>query len=174
MGDEVVDVDLAVHIPVDDLGNIGTAACAAECRAFPFASGNQLEGAGGDFGAGLGHADDDGLAPAAMAAFQRLTHDLGITYALEGIIGAAISQLDNMIDDVFNLVGINEVRHAELASHGFELGVQVDPDDFVGAHHLGALNDVQACAAHAKHNHIGARPTHDVDKPSTKTRRNPT
>src|SRR3546814_6357601 len=46
MGDEVVDVDLAVHIPVDDLGNIGTAACAAECRAFPFASGNQLEGAG--------------------------------------------------------------------------------------------------------------------------------
>src|SRR3546814_19917148 len=32
MGDEVVDVDLAVHIPVDDLGNIGTAACAAECR----------------------------------------------------------------------------------------------------------------------------------------------
>src|SRR3546814_5482012 len=141
---------------VDDLGNIGTAACAAECRAFPFASGNQLEGAGGDFGAGLGHAADDGLAPAAMAAFQRLTHDLGITYALERIIGAAISQLDNMIVDVFNLVGINEVRHAELARHGFALGVQVDPDDFVGAHHLGALNDVQAYAAQAKHHHIGA------------------
>src|SRR3546814_12317449 len=85
-------------------------------------SSDLLEGAGGDFGAGLGHADDDGLAPAAMAAFQRLTHDLGITYALEGIIGAAISQLDNMIDDVFNLVGINEVRHAELARHGFALG----------------------------------------------------
>src|SRR3546814_6061963 len=59
MGDEVVDVDLAVHIPVDDLGNIGTAACAAECRAFPFASGNQLEGAGGDFGAGLGHRSEE-------------------------------------------------------------------------------------------------------------------
>ncbi len=38
----------------------------------------------------------------------------------------------------------------------FARGVQVDADDLVGAHHLGALDHVQADAAQAEHDHVGA------------------
>src|SRR5437899_1095467 len=33
VGDEVVDVDLVFHVPVDDLRDVGAPACTAECRA---------------------------------------------------------------------------------------------------------------------------------------------
>src|SRR4030095_3031187 len=40
--DQVVDVDLAVHVPVDDLRHIGATARATERGAFPHAPGDQL------------------------------------------------------------------------------------------------------------------------------------
>jgi hypothetical protein len=43
VGDQVVDVDLAVHVPVDDLRHVGAAARAAEGRALPDPAGDQLE-----------------------------------------------------------------------------------------------------------------------------------
>src|SRR4029453_4522955 len=43
VGDQVVDVDLALHVPVDDLRHVSAAACAAECRALPHSTGHQLE-----------------------------------------------------------------------------------------------------------------------------------
>ena len=69
--DERIDLYLSVHVPVDDLRNIGAAARAAEGGAFPDAAGDQLERTGGDFLAGLGDADDRRNAPATIAAFQR-------------------------------------------------------------------------------------------------------
>jgi hypothetical protein len=42
-----------------------------------------------DLLAGAGHADDDRLAPAAMAALQRLAHDRDVADALEAVVGAA-------------------------------------------------------------------------------------
>ena len=38
MGDQIIDVDLAVHVPVDDLWHVGAAASAAEGRADPYAA----------------------------------------------------------------------------------------------------------------------------------------
>jgi hypothetical protein len=52
--------------------------------------------------AGAGHADDDRLAPAAMRAFQRLAHHLGVAGAVEGVVraadlvGAALGHVDEM------------------------------------------------------------------------------
>jgi hypothetical protein len=68
VGDHRVDLDLALHVPVDDLRHVGAAARAAEGGAHPVAAGDQLERTGGDFLAGAGDADDDRLAPAAMRA----------------------------------------------------------------------------------------------------------
>ncbi len=59
MGDEIVDVDLAVHVPVDDLRHVGAAARAAEGRALPDPAGDQLERPGRDLLARAGDADDD-------------------------------------------------------------------------------------------------------------------
>src|SRR5205823_7411002 len=71
VGDQVVDIDLVFHVPVDDLRHVGTAARAAEGRTLPDPAGDQLERTGGDFLARFGHADDDRLAPALVAALQR-------------------------------------------------------------------------------------------------------
>src|ERR1700761_489970 len=78
VGDHRVDLDLAVHVPVDDLGHVGPATGAAEGRALPDPPGDQLERTGGDLLARLGHADDDALAPAAVAGLERLAHDAGV------------------------------------------------------------------------------------------------
>src|SRR5690606_2483425 len=87
---EIVDIDLAVHIPVDDARYIGAATRATKCRSLPDSAGDQLEWPRGDLGAGFGHTDNDRLAPAAVAAFQCLAHDLGIADTFERIVSAAI------------------------------------------------------------------------------------
>lgn len=43
VGDQIVDVDLAVHVPIDDLGHVGAAACAAKARAAPYPPGHELK-----------------------------------------------------------------------------------------------------------------------------------
>src|SRR6185312_782634 len=107
------DVDLAVHVPVDDLRDIGTPARAAECRSFPYASGHELERARADLLSRAGDADDRRDAPAAVAAFERLAHDVDVADAFERIVGAAAGQLDQIRDEVLaDLLRVHEVRHA--------------------------------------------------------------
>jgi hypothetical protein len=96
VGDHRVDLDLAVHVPVDDLRHVGAALGAAERRAAPVAAGDQLERPGGDLLAGFGDADDDAGAPAAVAAFERGAHHLGVAGAVEAVVGAAVGQLDDL------------------------------------------------------------------------------
>ena len=50
MSDQVVDVDLPLHVPVDDLRYVGAAPRSAERRTFPDSAGNELKRARGDLG----------------------------------------------------------------------------------------------------------------------------
>src|SRR4051812_50123354 len=58
VGDEIVDVDPALHVPVDDLRHVGAPACAAERRALPDAAGDELERTRLDLLPRTRHADD--------------------------------------------------------------------------------------------------------------------
>src|ERR1700760_2819867 len=58
VSDQVVDVDLAVHVPVDDLRHVGATPCAAERGALPNAAGHELERPGLDLLPGTGHSDN--------------------------------------------------------------------------------------------------------------------
>ena len=104
--DHRVDLDLALHVPVDDLGHVGTPAGAAEGGALPDAAGDKLERTRRDFRAGGGDADDDGLAPTAVAGFQRLAHHGDVAGAVEGVVGAAdlvgavLCHVDQMGDEI--------------------------------------------------------------------------
>src|SRR6185437_1334426 len=157
MRDHRVDLDLAAHVPVDNLRHIGAAAGAAESGAAPDAAGDELEGAGGDLLAGFGHADDDALAPAAMAGLERLAHHGCIAGAVEGEIGAAIGQRDEMLDDVArHAARIDEMRHAEAPAPLLLAVVDVDADDLVGAREAQPLDDIEPDAAEAEDDRIGA------------------
>src|SRR3546814_19388101 len=87
VGDEVVDVDLALHVPVDDLGHVGAPARAAEGGALPDPSADELEGTGGNLLASAGPADDDRDTPALLAALPRLAHYIHVAEACEGVGG---------------------------------------------------------------------------------------
>src|SRR5690625_1589608 len=120
VGDHRVDLDLPIHVPVDDLRHIRPPARAAKCRAFPDTAGDKLEWARRDLGPGGCHADDDRLAPAAMAGFERRAHDLHIAGAVKGVIGApdligaALRHVDEMGNQIVaDLPGVHEMGHAE-------------------------------------------------------------
>src|SRR3546814_8891737 len=72
--DHRVNLNPAVHVPIDDLGDVGATLRAAKCGAPPIAAGDDLERARGDFLARFGNSDDDARTPAAMAGFERLAH----------------------------------------------------------------------------------------------------
>src|SRR5215831_10374220 len=110
VGDEIVDVDLSLHVPVDDSGNIGTPSRAAERRSFPAAAGHQLKRSRLDLLTCAGHADDDGDAPAAVTAFERLAHNVDIADAFETVVGAAARQLDEMLNEI----GADRLRIDEM------------------------------------------------------------
>src|SRR5215472_10611866 len=141
VSDQIVDVDAAVHIPVDDLRHVGAAARAAEGGALPDAAGDELERPGRDLLAGAGDADDDADPPAAMAAFQRLAHRRDIADAFEAVIGAAAGQLDEIGHEVArDLARVDKMGHPELLGERAPARVDVDPDDHLGTDQAGALD----------------------------------
>src|SRR5690606_9715891 len=126
--------------------------------AAPDAAGDQLERPRGDLLARLGHADDDALAPAAVTGLQRRAHDVGVAGAVEGVVGPAAGQLDQMGHQVAgDVLRIDEVGPAEAAAPFLFRRVDVDPDNHVGPDHLQPLDDVQADAAEAEHHAVGPR-----------------
>src|SRR5215204_309044 len=160
VGDEIVDVDLSLHVPVDDLRHVGAPLRAAEGGAAPDAAGDELERSRRDLAACLGDTDDDRFAPAPMAAFERLAHRVHVADALEREIRPAAGEVDDRLHDLVatDLVRVDEMRHAELLGNGALARVEVDTDDLVGADHAGALDDVEADAAEPEHGDVRARP----------------
>src|ERR1700694_4698730 len=94
----------------------------------------------------------------AWQSLQRLAHHGSIPGTVEGIIGAALGKRNQMLDDItIDLRRIDEMRHAKAAAP-FLLGIiEVNPNDFVGADHSRALNDVEPDAAEPEHDNVCAR-----------------
>ena len=139
VGNQIVDIDLPLHVPVDNLGHVGAAPGAAEGRTLPDPTGNQLEGAGRDLLAGTGNADDDRDTPALVTALQGLAHGVDPADAFEGVVGAALGEFDQVAHQVVaHLLGVDEVGHTKGFAHGLFRRIEIDPNDHVGADHLGA------------------------------------
>src|SRR6266851_9162236 len=157
MGDQLVDLDLAVHVPVDDARDVAAAARAAKGGAFPDPTGDQLKRPRADLLPRGGDADDDADAPAAMRAFERLAHRRDIADAFEAVIGPALGQIDEIGHEVaLDLARVDEMGHAEGFGQGTAARVDVDPDDHIGADHAAALHDIEPDAAEPEHDDPGA------------------
>src|SRR3546814_3318566 len=82
-----------------------------------------------------------------VSTFKGLPHRLHVADALEGVVGAAAGQLDQMRHQVaLDVLWVHEVGHAELGRKLLAGRVQVDADDHVGSDHAGALHHVEADA----------------------------
>src|SRR5690606_23514908 len=165
VGDHRIDLDLALHVPVHDLRHVGAAACAAEGGALPHPAGNELEGAGCDLCAARRNPDDDRYAPAAMAGFERLAHHRDVAGAVECVVGAAdlvgsaLGHVHEIGHKVFaDLLRVDEMRHAEALAPGLLGGIDIDPDDHVGADEPQPLDHIEANSAKAADDCLRARP----------------
>src|SRR5262249_27392465 len=146
------------HVPVDNLRDVGASARPAEGCTPPRAAGDELEGPGGNFLAGTGHANDDRLAPALVRTFQRLAHHLHIADAFETVIGATTGQIDQMLHQIaLDLRRVDEMGHAELLAPGLTFGVQVDAHDHARPDQAQALQNVEADAAQSEDNTVRSR-----------------
>src|SRR5215831_19057488 len=156
MGDQIVDVDLLLHVPIDDPRHIGASLGAAEGGSLPHPAGNQLERAGGNFLTRARDADDDADPPPAVAAFERLAHGPDIADALEAVIGAALGQVDEIGDEIALDFGrVDKVSKPELSGERLPSRVEVNPDDHVGADHAAALDDIEPDPAETEDDNIG-------------------
>src|SRR5205814_3949257 len=76
VGDHVVDGDLAVHVPIHDLRDVGPPLGSAEGGPLPHSPRDELKGTRRDLLARPGDADDYAGAPTLVAALERLAHRL--------------------------------------------------------------------------------------------------
>src|SRR5476651_275362 len=154
MGDEVIEGEFTVEITLYDPRQLGTAFYTAECRTSPYATGHQLERTGGNLFAGTGHADNDGFAPAFMAALQRGTHHVNVADALEGEVHAAVGHFDDhVLNRLIEIFRVDQIGGTEFTCQIEFAGVQINPDDAACTGHHGANNRRQANTAEAEDRH---------------------
>lgn len=158
MGDELIDLEVAVHVIRNEAGQLRAALDTAKRTAFPHTAGNQLEGASGDFLAGGSDADDDGFAPALVAGLEGGAHDVDVTGAVEGVVAAAIGHFDELfLDALFaEFGGVDEVGGAEFLAPFFFGVVDVYDDDHAGLVFGGSLDHRETDAAGAEDGDVGA------------------
>ena len=89
--DVAVQHRLAPLVHRHQVGHLQAALVAAKGGAAPGAPRDQLEGPGGQLLAPRRHADNDGLAPAAVRALQGRPHHLHVADALKGVVDAPAS-----------------------------------------------------------------------------------
>ena len=104
---------------------------------------DQLEGAGRDFSAGTGDADNDRFAPPLVAGFECGAHYVDVANALKGVIGAASGQIHEVGDKVTtHIIRIHEMGHSEPFAPCLLGVVQIHTHDHVGANKPQPLHDI--------------------------------
>src|SRR5258708_39793116 len=157
-GDHLIDLDLAVEVAVHVSRQLRAALDAPECRSAPAATGNQLERTSRYFLPCPCDADDNRFAPSLVTTLQRRSHHMNVADALEGVVDAAVGQVD---DDLLNglvvVFRVDIVGRAERLGHGPFARVEVDDDDALGLGHYRSLHDGQADAAETEYRHRRTR-----------------
>src|SRR5690606_7727138 len=158
VGDEGIQLELALEVVLDVAGQLGAAFDATEGGTTPDPTGDQLERTGADFFAGTGHPDNHRLTPALVAALQGRAHHVHVADTFEGVVHSAVGQInDHLLNGAVIVFGVNAVGGAQLLGD-FELGrVDIDGDD-TGRLRLNCTNDRgQANAAQTENGHRGTR-----------------
>lgn len=114
--------------------------------------------ASGNLLAGGSDTDDDGLSPALVACLERSAHDVDIACAVECVVAAAVSHLDELLLDALGaeLGGVDEVGGAELLGPLLLGVVHVDNDDLAGLVLDSTLDDGQTDTAGTEDSDVGA------------------
>lgn len=111
----------------------------------------------GDLLAGGGHTNDNRLAPTLVASLESGTHDIYVTSAIEGVVAAAVGELNELVNDTLALgevVGVDEVSSTKLAGPLLLGRVDVNDDDFAGLVGESTLDDAETDASGAEDGNV--------------------
>jgi hypothetical protein len=116
MRDKLVHLEIAIHVICHEARQLRPALHTPECASLPHAARHKLERTRGDFLARGRDADDDALAPALVARFERGAHDVDVARAVEGVVAAAVRHLDEFVLDALfaDFSRVDEIRGAEF------------------------------------------------------------
>ncbi len=92
-----------------------------------------------------------------MTGLEGGAHYVGVAGRVEGVVGAAIGERDEMRHQIaFDLRRVDEMGHPEALAPTGLVVVDVDADDPVGADHAAGLDHVQADAAETEDDDVGS------------------
>jgi len=131
VGDELIDLELASHVVVNEVGKLGTALDTTEGTSLPDATSDELERSSGNLLSSSGNTNDDTLTPALVASLESRSHNVDVTSAVEGVVTTTISHFDELLLNglVLELHRVDEVCGTELLSPLLLAVVDVDDDN---------------------------------------------
>jgi hypothetical protein len=159
VGDEVVNLERAVLVSLDNLGQLRSALDTAKGRALPHSAGDELERSGGNLLASSSNADDDRLTPALMAGLQSLSHDSHVSGTVKGEVATSVGHLHQLVNNsgaLGQLGGVDKVSGTKLVSPSLLVAIDVNDNDLGGSSLLGAHHDGQTDTASAEDSNIVA------------------
>jgi hypothetical protein len=158
MGNELVHLEVAVHVVSDKAGQLSAALDTTERAAFPDTTSDELEGAGGDFLTSGSDTDDDGLAPALVASLERGAHDVDVACAVECVVAAAVGHLNELLLDALaaELGGVDKVGCTKLLGPLLLRVVDVYDNNLACLVLSRTLDDGQTNAAGTEDGDVGA------------------
>lgn len=162
VSDELVDLELAIEVVLDEVGKLSAALDTAESATLPYTAGDELEcclqivnicisldGSDEltpcrDLLAGSSDTNDDALTPTLVAGLESTPHDVDVTSAVEGVIAATIRHLNQLLLDALalgQLQRVDEVGSTELLRPLLLAVVNIDDDDLACTLLDGTLDD---------------------------------
>jgi len=158
VGDELIDLELASHVVVNEVGKLGTALDTTEGTSLPDATSDELERSSGNFLSSSGNTNDDTLTPTLVASLESRSHNVDITSAVEGVVTTTISHFDELLLNglVLELHRVDEVCGTELLSPLLLAVVDVDDDNLGRAVLDTTLYDRKTDTASTEDSNVGA------------------
>lgn len=155
VSDELVDLELAGHVVVDEVGELSATLDTTKGATLPHTSGDELEccsrsvskirifiQAGriltscADFLASSSNTNDDTLTPALVAGLESAPHNVYVTSAVECVIATTVGHLDKLLLDGLTILqfhGVDKVGGTEFLCPVLLAVVDVHDDNLAGA-----------------------------------------
>jgi len=177
VSDELVDLELAVHVVVNKVGQLSAALDTSESATLPDTASNELEccdllendrpwinsrtsklTSGGDFLTSGSNTDDDALTPTLVAGLERAAHNVHISSAIESVVATTICHFNEFLLDrlVLELGRVDEIGRPKLCAPLLFAVVDIDDDDLTSTVLDTTLNDGETDTASAEDSDVGA------------------
>lgn len=131
VSNKLIHLESAFLIFLNETRHFGSALDTTKSRSLPDATGNQLEWTSGDLFTSSCYTNNDGFTPSLVASLKSGTHDLCVASAVESVVEAAVSEVNqNLLNGlVLIIVGIDEFGDTKFSGNLFFVGIDINTNN---------------------------------------------